>query len=439
MSIVNSYIENLPPSYSDPNAKEQLMKAIDSLVAPDFGKLEGSRNSIKFINPQSIVSKQELLQQFFDYEHAKRNNKNDLGSGIEIQTTMQTMGKSDIRLTTVVFLTGSLRKVQSSQIKIKIQLPAFQEKYFNTPEIPILTGFPLSKMETINLIVKSIALAINGGSAQTVSIPKRQEISVNNYFNAPNRIRLIVNNHYAVTKAKLKIYGLITLTKKRPILVTNLTEPAQGTLQFQESKITDINFSIGDMTGSSIGRYQRNFNSTLQLTGFAQSHYTVIGNFTKGSILGNHTGNYVKLVTKRKDINEHGEFKFFTQWDKSPVPTMYIEARKAGRMFHPGAFMLGEIEGQKIELSPVDDAYNALQVFIDGRRVAIFVHSPANQKHLKKGRKLTPIMCYSDNSLSKEELGLVLQSFQFHRIGSMMKTQMDDMVNRGDKDNMIGN
>src|SRR5205085_5607431 len=120
----------------------------------------------------------------------------------------------------------------------------------------------------------------------------------------------------------------------------------RGTLNFQETKITDIDFGAG-VPGIYQGyRLQRNFRLGLETAGIPSSNYFIRGvMYVEQGVLGTGSVGPVRLNFKGKD-EESGSLLFTNNNPTNNELSQYN--RSLGRMFSPFGKLEGTVAGNDL-------------------------------------------------------------------------------------------
>ena len=296
--------------------------------------------------------------------------------------------------------------------------------------VELKQNFFLSVTDLQDAFKKSVSLAFEESNKLTISAAERP--TVNNYDSFTNKAiayRLLAPANFAKTRFKLKLQGFYTLTKNRPILVSQIGSTRSGFLNFIETKITDIAFGVGVENVHRSYRAQRNFKIGIDMPDISNSNYFIKGVVYADNsvVLGTGARGPVKLLIKRKDEKENGVLTFRNE-NPTNNPLSYYN-RSLGRVFCPFGKMEGTISGKQLLVQSSMVSLNTLEVLINGKLVGLITHPVTTPEYLKKNKNFIPFIVYIAPQLTLEDESLVLQAFQFNRLSYLLKDYQDRIVN----------
>lgn len=439
MVVQNQYEELAEIRLSDTLAFFRVIETVLSRKVGDFRVDYPRGRKISFIDPRTEMTLAGASKKYMEYYRERSEaRKVDHDYRVEVRTRISDNWKgarNDMQVVTHVVVKDRLGKtVDRGTGKVTLVIPPAEVKSDELliDRVPIMSAFPVQEKELEQAIRKSIELVWEeNNTVETETSGRSVTHDYDAFIEKAIGYRILApNNFLKNNSSRLKILGIITFTRKRPLMITRIPDKRSGVLNFREAKITDIDLNLGRENIFLSKRYQRHFRMDLQMPGLPAPVYAVRGVFNDNrDFIGGVWGSSPRLIVKRKDGEESGKLHFSTRDTRSGETTITY-TRSLGRVFHPHATLAGEISGRTLEVASNPLCYNAVEVKLDGKRAGLITHPVTNRKAMRKNKKLMPFLLYVSPDLSKEDEALVLQAFQFNRLAYMIQDYQDQVAGR---------
>jgi hypothetical protein len=437
--VTNDYDEYSGDQFASSEFTARFLKELESCLTRQLGDITmiyPNEAKIYVMDPRLATTVSEAIAPFQDYYRqraAAKDTQYDYLVDVRTSITDVFKGKqSNIKVTTKVVVKDIHGKAiirKSGQVNTIIPPPMFDENDLLIDRVELRRNFPLSPGEMQDALSKSLGLAFEENHQATIYSKGRPAVhDYDDFVNNAIPYRLLAPVNFAKSRFKMKINGFYTLTRNRPIDVSRLQDNKRGTLNFQETKITDIDFGAG-VPGIYQGyRLQRNFRLGLETAGIPSSNYFIRGVMSvEQGVLGTGSVGPVRLNFKGKD-EESGSLLFTNNNPTNNELSQYN--RSLGRMFSPFGKLEGTVAGSDLVVRSSTTSMNTLEVLIDGKLAGVIGHPETTRKYLRKNKRLLPFIVYVSPDLTPEEESLVLQAFQFNRLAYLLKDHQDQVVNQ---------
>jgi hypothetical protein len=436
--VNNEYDEYSVDQFSSQAFTARFLEELEAGLKSQLGDItmvSGDEAKIHFMDPRLASSIGEMAKPYQEYSRQRAEAKDSQYDYIvEVRTDITDVFKgkeSNIQIASKVIVKDASGKSvfrRSGKVTAVIPPPDFDERNLLPDRVEPKQSFPLSAAALQDAFCKSLSLAFEETNELTIQSNGRPAASTYDAF-IDNAVayRLLAPSNFAKSRFKLKINGFYTLTRNRPIDVTRIHDDGKGVLNFQETKITDVNFAAG-VDGIYKGyRLQRNFRLGLEAPGIPGSDYHIRGvMYADQGILGTGSVGPVRMTVKTK--NAPNDLLTFT--NNNPTGnTLSQYNRSLGRVFSPFGKLEGTISGRDLVIQSSATSMNSLEVLIDGRLAGLIVHPETTRKYLRKNKNIIPFIVYLSPDLSLEDESLALQAFQLNRLAYLLKDHQDNVVN----------
>jgi hypothetical protein len=437
--VTNEYDEYSGDHVSSPEFTARFLKELETTLKTQLGDItmiHPTEAKIHFMDPRLATTVGEAIAPFQEYYRqraAAKDTEYDYLVDVRTDITDVFKGKeSNIKVVTkVVVKDGSGKAVirQTGKVNTIIPPPMFDENDLLINRVELKQNFPLSTEEFQDALCKSLNLAFEENTEVTVYSKGRPVVhDYDDFVGNAVTYRLLAPVNFAKSRFKMKINGFYTLTRNRPLDVSRLQDNRKGMLNFQETKITDLNVGLGVDGVYKRYRLQRNFRLGLDAAGLPASNYFIRGVMSvEQGILGTGSAGAVRLDFKGKEESD-GLLKFTNNNPTSNELSQYN--RSLGRMFSPFGKLEGTVGGSDLVVQSSMTSMNTLEVLIDGELAGVIAHPETTRKFLRKNKKMIPFIVYMSPNLTTEEQSLVLQAFQFNRLAYLLKDHQDHVVNQ---------
>lgn len=435
--VNNNYDEYLTDHFSDSVFNRTFFEIFENSLRKKLGDIKmiyPNGKKITFMDFRLASSFSEAAGSYQDYyRELIAAKKLDYDYIVEVRSEIYRGRESSIKIDSKIILKDTKGKsiVRQSGKVIAVTPPQpFNGKDLMINRVELKQNFFLSVTDLQDTFKKSVSLAFEESNKLTISAAERP--TVNNYDSFTNKAiayRLLAPANFAKTRFKFKIQGFYTLTKNRPILVSQIGSTRSGFLNFTETKISDIAFGVGIENVHRSYRVQRNFKIGIEMPDISNSNYFIKGVVYADNsvVLGTGARGPVKLLIKRKDEKENGVLTFRNE-NPTNNPLSYYN-RSLGRVFCPFGKMEGTISGKQLLVQSSMVSLNTLEVLINGELVGLITHPVTTPEYLKKNKNIIPFIVYIAPQLTLEDESLVLEAFQFNRVSYLLKDYQDRMAN----------
>lgn len=441
--IENDYDEYSEDQLNEPGFQRLFFETLENALHKKLGHVAveyAGEKKITFIDPRRGNTFREAVEPYQEYYRQRSEAKKQAYDYlVEVRTRLSDVFKgarSNITVTSRVILKDSEGKSvlrRSGKVVAYIPEPDFNENNLLIDRVELKQAFPLSSHELQTFLINSLTLAFaEDNNKMEITASDRPNVHIyDSILNTAIHYRLLAPMNFAKSRFKLKLLGFYTITRNRPVILTRLSDNTAGSLNFRETKITDIDFGVGLKNVAKVYRFQRTFKVGIETRDIPNSNYFIMGTLYTDNFLGGVGSNGpVRLIVKRKDEESNGELRFTTRNYNTDSQTLSQYNRSVGRIFSAAATLDGTVADKQITIQSSPVCINALEILIDGKLAGLISHPLTTRKYLRKNKKLMPFIVSMVPQLSLEEEALVLQSFQFNRLAYLLKDYQDHIVNR---------